>query len=67
MQNNDSNNNSNDKQLSSPLKAIISGGCVLTEMSLGGIFMENLKMEKQRTSLGYPVIARNLLGQGLKG
>ena len=48
MQNNKENEISQyNKKQSSTLKAMISGGCVLTEMSLAGIFMENLKMLKE--------------------
>lgn len=48
-------------------KAIITGSCVITEMAIAGIFMENVKMEKQRTSLPYRTITTNILKQGLRG
>ena len=48
-------------------KSFVSGLSIVSEMTLGGLFMENLKMEKQRTSKPYPVLAKNVLRQGLKG
>eukprot|EP00121_Abeoforma_whisleri_P016621 Awhi_evm1s15242 len=48
-------------------KAAITGVAVLLEMSSGGLFMENVKMEKQRTSEPYPKIIRNVLSQGVRG
>ncbi|KNC73915.1 hypothetical protein SARC_13526 [Sphaeroforma arctica JP610] len=48
-------------------KAAITGVSVLLEMTSGGLFMENVKMEKQRTSAPYPQIARNVLSQGIRG
>ena len=48
-------------------KALITGPAVLLEMLTGGLFMENLKMEKQRTSHPYYTIARRTLNQGLRG
>lgn len=49
------------------LKAGITGAAVLGEIVTGGLFMENLKMEKQRTSLPYPVLAKRILSQGIRG
>lgn len=48
-------------------KALITGFAVLLEMGSGGLFMENVKMEKQRTSAPYPTIMKNILSQGLRG
>eukprot|EP00124_Ichthyophonus_hoferi_P001347 Ihof_evm9s67 gene=Ihof_evmTU9s67 len=48
-------------------KAAITGGAVLLEMTSGGLFMENIKMEKQRTSRPYPKIVKNMLSQGIRG
>eukprot|EP00128_Syssomonas_multiformis_P008030 Colp12_sorted_trinity150504_noHs@27287 len=31
------------------------------------LFLENVKMEKQRTSLPYPVLMKRILGQGIRG
>ena len=45
-------------------KAAITGVAVITEMVTGGLFMENVKMEKQRTSLPYPVLMKRILSQG---
>jgi len=58
---------SSDKQQSPMKKAGITGFAVLVEMTSGGLFMENVKMEKQRTSLPYPTIIRNTLSQGIRG
>lgn len=49
------------------LKGLSSGTAVLIEMTTLGFFLENVKLEKQRTSKPYPIIMRNLLSQGLKG
>ena len=49
------------------VKSIVSGVAVVGEMTLGGLFLENLKMEKQRTSKPYPFLARQMLSQGIKG
>ncbi|KNC55055.1 uncharacterized protein AMSG_10651 [Thecamonas trahens ATCC 50062] len=43
------------------LNATIGAGMVIAEMVTGGLFLENLKMEKQRTSNPYPVLVRQLL------
>lgn len=48
-------------------KAVIVGGCSIAEIVMAGIFMENVKMEKQRTSLSYRTITSNILKHGLKG
>eukprot|EP01135_Chromosphaera_perkinsii_P000493 Nk52_evm47s96 gene=Nk52_evmTU47s96 len=48
-------------------KAGITGFAVIAEMVTGGLFMENVKMEKQRTSLPYPVLMKRILGQGFRG
>jgi Mitochondrial carrier protein len=48
-------------------KSFITGTAVIMEMLSGGLFMENIKMEKQRTSLPYPQLIRQTLRQGLKG
>jgi hypothetical protein len=48
-------------------KAGITGVAVIAEMLCGGIFMENVKMEKQRTSQPYPKIMSSLASQGMKG
>ena len=48
-------------------KSLVSGVAVVSEMTLGGLFMENLKMEKQRTSKPYPFLAKKVLSQGIKG
>ncbi|XP_063930849.1 mitochondrial basic amino acids transporter-like isoform X2 [Zophobas morio] len=49
------------------LKALVTGASVILEMTTGGLFMENVKMEKQRTSEPYPFICRNILSQGIRG
>ncbi len=52
----------------SPLKkAGITGFAVILEMLSGGLFMENVKIEKQRTSDPYPQICRRILRQGVSG
>lgn len=48
-------------------KAFITGLSVVAEMLTGGLFMENVKIEKQRTNLPYPTIMRTWLRQGLSG
>ena len=45
----------------------ITGTTVVLEMASGGLFMENVKMEKQRSSQPYPTIMRTILGQGVRG
>lgn len=52
---------------SSSMKAAVTGGSVVLEMLSGGLAMENLKMEKQRTSLPYPVLARRVVAAGPSG
>ena len=47
------------------LKALITGPAVIAEMLTGGLFMENIKIEKQRTSHNYFVIMRRVMNQGL--
>jgi len=48
-------------------KAAITGVAVICEMLTGGLFLENVKMEKQRTSDGYGPIMSRTLRQGLRG
>lgn len=48
-------------------KALITGVSVVAEMLTGGLFMENVKIEKQRTNMPYPGIMRTWLRQGLSG
>lgn len=49
-------------------KAVITGFTVVAEMVTGGLFMENIKMEKQRTSKPYPYLMKNWLSKaGLSG
>jgi Mitochondrial carrier protein len=60
--------NSTSGHASSPiLKSLATGSAVIMEMLSGGLFLENTKMEKQRTSLPYPHLMRQTLRQGLKG
>ena len=56
-----------DDKVNPYIKALSSGLAVVCEAATGGLFMENLKMEKQRTSQPYPVIVKRVLGQGIKG
>ena len=49
------------------LKSMATGTAVVMEMLSGGLFFENVKMEKQRTSAPYPQICSRLLKQGLSG
>lgn len=49
------------------IKGLITGPAVVAEMLTGGLFMENMKMEKQRTGLAYPKLIRPVLAQGIKG
>jgi hypothetical protein len=56
--------NDNNKTI---LKGICSGTSVLMEMGTLGLFLENIKLEKQRTSKPYPIITKNLINQGIKG
>jgi hypothetical protein len=48
-------------------KFMITGTTVVLEMASGGLFMENCKIEKQRTSQPYPTIMRTILKQGIRG
>eukprot|EP00494_Astrolonche_serrata_P027763 UN28027 len=48
-------------------KALITGFAVIAEMLTGGLFMENVKMEKQRTNNPYPKIMSRWLRQGVSG
>lgn len=48
-------------------KAGVTGCSVVLEMLAGGLAMENIKMEKQRSGLPYPEITRRVLRQGLAG
>jgi len=48
-------------------KACITGFSVVLEMLSGGLFMENVKIEKQRTNKPYGSIMRLWLRQGLSG
>ncbi len=45
----------------------LSGSSVILGMISGHLFMENIKMEKQRTSLKYSVITKNLIRKGMHG
>jgi hypothetical protein len=49
------------------LKGTCSGTSILIEMGTLGLFLENIKLEKQRTSRPYPLIVKDLLNQGLRG
>lgn len=51
----------------STVKALTTGVAVVGEMITGGLFLENVKMEKQRTSMPYKTIMSNLLKQGISG
>ncbi|ETO07167.1 hypothetical protein RFI_30224 [Reticulomyxa filosa] len=55
------------KQENALRKGVITGIAVLCEMLSGGLFLENVKMEKQRTSDPYPQIVSRILRQGVKG
>ena len=57
-------NNDSTKNINPNIKGFISGGCIIGEMILGGLFMENLK---QRTSKPYYSLASNTLKQGIRG
>ena len=56
-----------DDKVNPYIKSLSSGTAIICEMTTGGLFMENLKMEKQRTSKPYPDIVKRVLGQGIKG
>lgn len=45
----------------------LSGSSVILGMLSGHLLMENIKMEKQRTSLKYNVIAKNFIRKGVHG
>ena len=49
------------------LKAAITGSCAIAEQVTGGLFLENIKMERQRTSLPYPQLVSSTLRQGFAG
>jgi len=49
------------KGVSMTTTAAVGAVMVLGEMVTGGLFLENMKMEKQRTSLPYPTLARQIL------
>jgi hypothetical protein len=48
-------------------RGVVTGGCMVSELVLGGIFMENLKMEKQRTGRNYGELAKTAVRQGFRG
>ena len=56
-----------DDKVNPYIKSLSSGTAIICEMTTGGLFMENLKMEKQRTSKPYPFLAKRVLSQGIKG
>ena len=49
------------------LKAAVTSACTLVEQATGGLFLENMKMERQRTSLPYTKLVRDTLRQGIAG
>merc|ERR1719411_393942 len=55
------------KKESAVVKGAITGGTVIAEMLLGGLFLENLKMQKQLLAQPYPTVARTMLRAGLGG
>eukprot|EP01083_Nonionella_stella_P140206 429367_1 len=55
------------KKESATVKGIITGGTVIAEMLMGGLFLENLKMQKQLLAQPYPTVARTMLRAGLGG
>ena len=55
------------KKESAAIKGAITGGTVIAEMLLGGLFLENLKMQKQLLAQPYPTVARTMLRAGLGG
>merc|ERR1719295_499048 len=55
----------NVKKESAVVKGAITGGTVICEMLLGGLFLENLKMQKQLLAQPYPQVARTMLSAGL--
>merc|ERR1719150_2431348 len=57
----------NVKNESVVIKGAITGGTVIAEMLLGGLFLENLKMQKQLLAQPYPQVARTMLQAGLGG
>jgi hypothetical protein len=61
-------NQKHDKlQQNSLKKGLVTGCCVTGEMLIGSLFLENMKLEKQRTSLPYSTIKNNLFKQGIRG
>ena len=48
-------------------KGVITGAMTIAEMLTGGLFMENLKMQKQLLAKPYPEVARVMLRGGLSG
>lgn len=57
----------NVKKESALIKGGITGCTVIAEMLLGGLFLENLKMQKQLLAQPYPQVARTMLSAGLGG
>jgi len=57
----------NVKEESAVIKGAITGTTVIAEMLLGGLFLENLKMQKQLLARPYPEVARTMLRAGLGG
>jgi len=57
----------NVKKESAVIKGAITGTTVIAEMLLGGLFLENLKMQKQLLAQPYPQVARTMLRAGLGG
>merc|ERR1719336_1748474 len=57
----------NVKKESAVIKGAITGTTVIAEMLLGGLFLENLKMQKQLLAQPYPTVARTMLRAGLGG
>ena len=55
------------KKESAAIKGMITGGTVIVEMLSGGLFLENLKMQKQLLAQPYPQVARTMLSAGLGG
>lgn len=47
--------------------SLITSGCMISELFLGGVLMENLKMEKQRTQLPYRTILNQFTSRGISG
>eukprot|EP01083_Nonionella_stella_P273772 928969_1 len=55
------------KKESATIKGLITGTTVICEMLMGGLFLENLKMQKQLLAQPYPQVARTMLRAGLGG